>query len=534
VQLLATAPQDPYAAAVDADGVKVFDLRNGQRVGLINERPRNPAAAVSKDGMFIAFEVAMTTGSMPPSIEIWSVRDGRMILRVPANGPGRALGFDPSGRVYVLNTEAGKRVVQGWDVRTRRQVSTTMLEDQLEAYSISANARLLASVRAGHLHVYDLLEGKLAGHRPIEVGFGRVGPVAFSPDGKRLLAAVTPAGGTGAPRVLIWEMTDGTLDTSFQLASISQGEFSQLNLQWLPDGEGFLCNGELIDRKSGKTIAAPPAPVAAGVIARPRMALSNFRVLYEIPPNGQNERLIYRVVSLPRAEVVATIKRIRGEEWEPAAETDAPAGAALAAAASPSLTSQPTTTSAVAAAAAAAAPSTRPVNPAALKEWVVSILAVTGPDGPSLERQLKAQQQKLRPLEDAHRLADARYDEIAGAYTTVSDGYGRTRRQPRYNPRQIGEAKAAATKALEAVKDVKIEIARIERELRGLQTARTVTGTLDGPVAAGVPVTLIIDNAAHAQLVDPMAPGAKVKVTGGPKFMNGTLEVKVRTIAAAE
>jgi hypothetical protein len=530
VKLLEIAPHEPYAAIVDAEALKVFDLRNGQRIGTINERPKRPAAAISKDGQFIAFEVTMTTGAVPPSIEIWSVRDGRMILRVPANGQVRALAFDPSGRMYALNNEGGKRVVQGWDVRTRRQVSSTPLESDLNTFAISANARLLATVRAGHLHVYDLLEGKLAGHRPIEVGFRQVGPVAFSPDGKRLLAAVAPAG-TGAPRVLVWELADGKMDASFQLASVGPGDLSNLELQWLPDGEGFLCNGQLIDRASGKTIIAPQPPVALGATGRARAALSYFRVLYEFVPTDQNERVIYRVVSFPRGEVVASMKRIRGEDWEPPAEVDAPAAAALAAAPGApgtASTAEPTSQSAV----AAATPSTRPINPAAMKEWVVSILAVTGPDGPSLERQIKAQQEKLRPLEDTYRQADARYDELAGAYTTVTDSYGRSKRQPRYNPRQIGDAKATALRAQEAVRDVKIEIAQLERQLGGLQTVRTITGTLVEP--AGIPVTVFINNAAHAQLADPLPPGTKIKVTGGPLFKNGALEVKLRTIAVVE
>jgi hypothetical protein len=408
-------------------------------------------------------------------------------------------------------------------------VSSTRLESDLNTFAISANARLLATVRAGHLHVYDLLEGKLAGHRPIEVGFRQVGPVAFSPDGKRLLAAVAPAG-TGAPRVLVWELADGKMDASFQLASVGPGDLSKLELQWLPDGEGFLCNGQLIERASGKTIIAPQPPVALGATGRARAALSYFRVLYEFVPTDQNERVIYRVISFPRGEIVAAMKRIRGEDWEPPAEVDAPAAALAAAPAAPGAasTTGPTSQTAV----AAATPATRPINPAAMKEWVVSILAVTGPDGPSLERQIKAQQEKLRPLEEAYREADARYDKIAGDYTTVSDAFGRSKRQLRYSPRQIGDAKAAAIRAQEAVRDVKIEIATLERQLRGLPTDRTITGTLVEP--AGVPVTVFVNNAAHAQLVDPLPPGTKIKVTGGPLFKNGALEVKLRTIAVVE
>ncbi len=49
----------------------------------------------------------MTSGAVPP-IEVWSVPDGKMILRIPAQGRVRALGFDTSSRVYVLNHDEGK------------------------------------------------------------------------------------------------------------------------------------------------------------------------------------------------------------------------------------------------------------------------------------------------------------------------------------------------------------------------------------------------------------------------------------------
>ena len=74
-------------------------------------------------------------------------------------------------------------------------------------------------------------------------------------------------------------------------------------------------------------------------------------------------------------------------------------------------------------------------------------------------------------------------------------------------------------------------IARLNRELKGVATQRTVTGTL---VDHNIPVTINVDGAALVAIVDPLQPGAKVKVTGGPLYVKGMLTIKLRSLTAAE
>jgi len=183
------------------------------------------------------------------------------------------------------------------------------------------------------------------------------------------------------------------------------------------------------------------------------------------------------------------------------------------------------------AAAASDAPTTKAVNPAAMKEWIVEVQAVVAADGPSLERQLRAEQKKLEPLESKHRELQDRATYLASSYTTSTDSFGRTTRTPRFSLREITDAKGAAKKALEEARDVKIVIARLNRELKGVTTQRTVTGTL---VDLNIPVTMNVEGTALVAMVDPLQPGTKVKVTGGPLYEKGMLTIKLRSLTAAE
>ena len=63
----------------------------------------------------------------------------------------------------------------------------------------------------------------------------------------------------------------------------------KLEMSWLPDGEGFLLGGALVDRTTGKTIHVPTPPTAGSAVGKARAALSNFRVLFEILPSGSSE-----------------------------------------------------------------------------------------------------------------------------------------------------------------------------------------------------------------------------------------------------
>jgi hypothetical protein len=306
------------------------------------------------------------------------------------------------------------------------------------------------------------------------------------------------------------------------MAADTSASSDKLEMSWLPDGEGFLLGGALVDRATGKTIHVPTPPTAGQTVGRPRVALSNFRVLYEIVPTGSSEKLVFRATALPKAEVTSTIKSIRGDDWQPAPEAEpAPAVAMANADPAPGAT----------AAAASDAPTTKAVNPAAMKEWIVEVQAVAAADGPSLERQLRAEQKKLEPLETKHLELQDRATYLASSYTTSTDSFGRTTRTPRFSLREITEAKGAAKKALEEVRDVKIVIARLNRELKGVTTQRTVTGTL---VDLNIPVTMNVEGTALVAMVDPLQPGAKVKVTGGPLYEKGMLTIKLRSLTPAE
>jgi hypothetical protein len=105
----------------------------------------------------------------------------------------------------------------------------------------------------------------------------------------------------------------------------------KLEMSWLPDGEGFLLGGALVDRTTGKTIHVPTPPTAGQTVGRAAGgAVELPRFCTEIVPSGSSEKLVFRAAPLPKTEVTATIKSIRGEDWQPAPEAEPAPAVALA------------------------------------------------------------------------------------------------------------------------------------------------------------------------------------------------------------
>jgi hypothetical protein len=110
------------------------------------------------------------------SIEVWSVADGRMAVRIQRTGTFGRWASTTSGRAFVLNNENGKQVVQAWDART----APAGLHDGARrrrgrAGASAETGRLLANLNNAKLRVYDLQENKLVGEKPVELAFRQIG-----------------------------------------------------------------------------------------------------------------------------------------------------------------------------------------------------------------------------------------------------------------------------------------------------------------------------------------------------------------------
>jgi WD40 repeat protein len=186
------------AAAVSRDGKTIVAITGkGGRVWKVPdgkvERRFNLEAAMhmvlSADGKLAAGTVSAN------AVRIWSTEEGKETIQLP--GGGRALGFAPDGKQLATVTD---EKVCLWDLQSGKQVWAVPGKlgsgDQgCQGFDFSPDSKRLAWNEAGKITVVDAATGK------VEVTIkGELGPLAFSPDSRRV--AVAYADGTA----LVWAL----------------------------------------------------------------------------------------------------------------------------------------------------------------------------------------------------------------------------------------------------------------------------------------------------------------------------------------
>lgn len=302
---------------------EVFDLRSGASVGRVagnKGSTLHDPMALSPDGRFLA---ARDISEKPYAVTIWSLADGGPALQtIPLAeedqvinlldflGPDELLLVKVSGgKALVYNVQTGKPV---------RQFELPKLWPE-DSYALSPGRKFMTLVDSHAdptaLKVFDVTTGRLVGTQALP-SEGTYDPnakgVAFSDDGKALSVLFELKGNM---HLMSWDVATGALE-SHHRAEGRDGFGDEKtykaarNLQWLPDGTGWLVYDQaIVERSSGQRVWTVPFDERKqGLEEAPRKVLNAGRIAALVK---QKDAKYLRSLPLPTDKIGAALAAAR-------------------------------------------------------------------------------------------------------------------------------------------------------------------------------------------------------------------------------
>jgi WD40 repeat protein len=203
---VAVRPQGDLVASSSDDGTvvlwKVGASTSELRRPVLGAPPSVSSAAFVADGREIA------TAQPNGSVRLWDVRTGRALepaLVDPAGEQRRLLAASPRGRLLAVS---GPDSVDVWDLGDRSVTEVIPVSRAPSAMAFSPDGRRIAAAVPSpdgdsRVHLWDVGTATMES-RQLATDRGRVNDLAFSPDGTRLAAA------THDYSLVIWNLAAGT------------------------------------------------------------------------------------------------------------------------------------------------------------------------------------------------------------------------------------------------------------------------------------------------------------------------------------
>ena len=205
----ALGPSGRRVATTRGDEVRLYG-RGGTRLLRTLRHSEAATAEFSRNGRLVA------TAGGDDTVNVWNVRTGRLASTIPHPGPVRSMSFAPDGRE--LLTFGPHRVVYVWELRDAFLQMKLRLRGFVGAARFAPNGELIGtggSDRMARLWDISLKRSATEGAVPLgtvvrefEGHSGRIGAVAFSPDG-----ALFATGSTDLS-ARVWQVDDGSLVTT--------------------------------------------------------------------------------------------------------------------------------------------------------------------------------------------------------------------------------------------------------------------------------------------------------------------------------
>src|SRR5262249_17657957 len=157
-------------------------------LGTVRLRHAGPVQSV----VFTHDGKTLISGGWDRTIRTWDVATGKEILRITGHEYGvTSVALSPDGRLIASRSEDSPICL--WDFATGKQVGPPLMNERtvrtILSVAFSPDGRLLASGSGlGEVRIWDVATRKQV--RQFSSSNNKIGGVVFSPDGKRVLAAI--------------------------------------------------------------------------------------------------------------------------------------------------------------------------------------------------------------------------------------------------------------------------------------------------------------------------------------------------------
>ena len=274
--------------ATSKDPPELWNLATGAKPTLIKgPRITGNTAGISPDGAYVAWFRHEGTGG---GIDVYDIKAKKSLGVLPVDSKTFNVAnvcMPTSKRIVAMSNV--HRSIMSWALPSgdlEHQIAMGPNGDPDPRFAFSPGGRFLA-VCADYLKhsvdIYDLDNGNKVG----SLEFADKGPdlfgIAFSHDGTQLAAAYAQSFTDKAERIVVWNVTDGSITADFELPEADQRKrdllSSKSSLQWFPDGKRLLFSGQyIVDIDSKSVVFALPKPSLDFATSTTRRIVSNTSI----------------------------------------------------------------------------------------------------------------------------------------------------------------------------------------------------------------------------------------------------------------